>query len=92
MEVHKDLGTEGQKNWFLSGQTDRQVDGWTDGWAGGRTDGQKDGHYAGQDTPFLSFLQISVSKNVLPHKKIYNLKYETARAAKPMSILHCRSC
>ena len=23
MEVHKDLGTEGQKNWFLSGQTDR---------------------------------------------------------------------
>ena len=48
--------------------------------------------YAEQDTPFLPFLQVSVSKNVLPHKKIYYLKYETSRAAKPMSILHCRSC
>ena len=32
------------------------------------------GPYAGQDTPFLPFLQISVSKNVFPHKKIYYLK------------------
>ena len=45
--------------------------------------------YAGQDTPFLPFLQISVSKNVFPHKKIYYLKYETSRHSRnfwPMAL------